>query len=60
MPRACGGEIDDVIRSAGARGGVIEVSGSGPWERTRMGTSGERYKNPCAAAVERTEGSDRQ
>ena len=23
----------------------------GPWERTRKGTSGECYKNPCAAAV---------
>jgi len=54
--RTCSGEIDDVISSAGARGGALLRStaparGPGPWERTCMGTSGERYKNPCAAAV---------
>jgi len=53
----CSGGCDDVISSAGAGGGALlrsAVPGRGPslWERTRMGTSGERYKkNPCAAAV---------
>jgi len=54
--RTCSGEIDDVISSAGARGGALLRSTAparrpGSWERTRMVTSGERYKNPCAAAV---------
>jgi len=40
-----------VIISAGAGGGAllratVPARGPGPWERTRMGTSGERYKNP--------------
>jgi len=57
----CSGGSDDVISSAGAGGGALlrsDVPARGPsqWERTRMGTSGERYKNPCAAAVERTDG----
>jgi len=52
----CRGESDDVIGSAGARGGALLRSAvparrPSPWERTRMGTSGERYKNPCAATV---------
>ena len=51
------GGCDDVISLAGAGGGALLTStvparGPSPWERTRMGTSGERYKNPCAAAVE--------
>ena len=54
--RTCSGKIDDVISSAGARGGAllrstVPARGPGRWERTRMGTSGERYKNPCATAV---------
>ena len=44
--RTCSGETDDVISSAGARGGAllrstVPARGPGPWERTRMGTSGE-------------------
>ena len=55
--RACSGEIDDVISSAGARGSAllrstVPARGPGPWEWTHMGTSGKRYKNSCAAAVE--------
>ena len=55
--RTCRGETDDVISSAGTGGGALLRStaparGPGPWERTRMGTSGECYKNPCAPAVE--------
>jgi len=54
--RTCSGEIDDVISSGGARGGAllrstVPARGPGPSERTRMSMSGERYKNPCAAAV---------
>jgi len=54
--RTCRGEIDDVISSAGARSGALLRSTAparepGPWERTRMGMSGECYKNPCTAAV---------
>ena len=53
----CRGESDDVISSAGASGGAllrstVPARRPGLWERTRMGMSGERYKNPCAAAVE--------
>jgi len=55
--RTCSGEYNDVISSAGAGGGAllrstVPARGPGQWERTRMGTSGERYKTPCAAAVE--------
>ena len=53
----CSSGSDDVISSAGAGGGALLRSavlarGPGQWERTRMGTFGERYKNPCAVAVE--------
>ena len=53
----CSGGSDDVISSAGAGGGdllrsTVPACGRDPSEWTRMGTSGERYKNPCAAAVE--------
>ena len=55
--RTCRGEIDDVISSAGACGGAllrstVPARGPGPGEWSRMGTSGECYKNPFAAAVE--------
>jgi len=53
----CSSGSDDVISSAGAGGGAllrstVPACGPDPWERTRIGTSGERYKNRCAAAVE--------
>jgi len=53
----CSGGYDDVISSAGAGGSAllrstVPARGPGPWERTCMGTSGECYKTPCAAAVE--------
>jgi len=49
----CSGGYDDVISSAGVGGGVLlrsDESGHA-WARP-----GERYKNPCATAVERTDG----
>jgi len=54
--RTCRGEIDDVISSAGTRSGallrsIVPAREPGPWEWTRMGTSGECYKNSCTAAV---------
>ena len=47
--RTCSGEIDDVIswRCGGALlRSTAPARRPGPWERTRMGTSGECYKNP--------------
>jgi len=56
----CSGGSDDVISSADAGGGAllrsaVPARGPGPWERTRMGTSGGAIKTRARRRSRRTD-----